>query len=208
MRITLPVMSILTLMLVAACSNIERSRTFGNPEVNGKTIAQQVCSVCHGADGNATSPEYPKLAGQQPQYLVTQVRNFNHHTRTDRLAQEVMAGMSRDLTDDQLSEIAVYFYRQPLVKGISSTPLSEEGQNIYRNGIPAKSVLACIACHGPTAEGIGPFPRLAGQHASYLVKQLMVFRDTHGRPDTPMTEVSKQLTNAEIQALADYLSNL
>ena len=208
MKTTLSVLSVLTLTLVTACSNVDRSHALGNPEVSGKTIAQQVCSACHGATGNSTSPEYPKLAGQQPEYLVTQVGNIKHHIRTDRLSQEIMAGMTRDLTDEQLSEIAVYFYHQPLVKGVSSTAATEVGENIYRNGIPEKTVLACIACHGPTAEGIGPFPRLAGQHKAYLVKQLTVFRDTHGRPDTPMTEVSRQLSDAEIQALTDYLSNL
>lgn len=50
--------------LAAGCSTIERSRDIGNPAVSGATLAAQVCSNCHGVDGNATSPNFPRLAGQ------------------------------------------------------------------------------------------------------------------------------------------------
>jgi cytochrome c553 len=195
-------------VLLAACTNVERSRTLGNPSVNGKTIAQQVCSACHGADGNSTSPEYPRLAGQQPEYLIAQIKGFNQHTRTDRLAQEVMAGMSRDLTEVQLSEMAVYFSRQKVKNDTAKRDASDTGKSIYQKGLPEAGVVPCMVCHGVNAEGNSIFPRLAGQHQPYLVKQLHVFRDTHGRPGTPMADVSKSITDADIQHLADYLSSL
>lgn len=195
-------------VVASACTPIERSRELGNPNVHGKTIAQQVCAACHGVDGNATSPEFPRLAGQQPEYLIAQIKGFNQHTRTDRLAQEVMAGMSRNLTDEQLSQIAVYFNRQKIQNEASAGDVNEAGQQIYQEGIPQAGVVPCMACHGSRAEGNGIFPRLAGQHRPYLVKQLLVFRDTHGRPDTPMTDISKTMTDRNIQDLADYLSRL
>lgn len=193
---------------VVACTNVERSRAFGNPGVHGKTIAQQVCSACHGADGNSTSPEYPRLAGQQPEYLIAQIKGFNQHTRTDRLAQEVMAGMSRDLTEAQLSQMAVYFYRQKVTNDVAPNGSNDLGQRIYREGLPEAGVVPCMACHGVNAEGNSMFPRLAGQHRPYLVKQLLVFRDTHGRTGTPMTAISQPMTDDNIQHLADYLSHL
>jgi len=195
-------------VLASACTNVERSREFGNPNVNGKTIAQQVCASCHGTDGNSTSPEYPRLAGQQPEYLIAQIKGFNQHTRTDRLAQEVMAGMSRDLTDEQLSQMAVYFNRQKVKNEATQAGPNGAGKLIYQEGMPQAGVVPCMACHGPNAEGNSTFPRLAGQHQPYLVKQLLVFRDTHGRPDTPMTDISKTMTDQNIQNLADYLSHL
>ena len=195
-------------VLATACTNVERSRTFGSPGVNGKTIAQQVCATCHGTDGNSTSPEYPKLAGQQPEYLIAQIKGFNQHIRTDRLAQEVMAGMSRDLTDEQLSQMAVYFNRQIVRVEASPDGINEAGKSIYQQGIPQAGVVPCMTCHGAKAEGNSIFPRLAGQHRQYLIKQLLVFRDTHGRPDTPMESVSKTMTDQNIQQLADYLSSM
>lgn len=195
-------------VLATACTNVERSKTSGNPGVNGKTIAQQVCATCHGTDGNSTSPEYPKLAGQQPEYLIAQMKGFSKHTRTDRLAQELMAGMSRDLTDEQVSQLAVYFNRQIVKADVSSGAINEAGKYIYQQGIPQAGVVPCMTCHGAKAEGNSIFPRLAGQHRQYLIKQLLVFRDTHGRPDTPMEGVSKSMTDQQIQQLADYLSSM
>lgn len=198
-----------TLVLFSAgCTNVDRSRTLGDPTVSGKTIAQQVCSSCHGVDGNSISPEFPKLAGQQPQYLITQLKNFNDHVRTDRLAQEIMASMSRNLTDEQISQIADYFYQQKpknLTKLVGS---DGAGKRIFESGIPDKGVVPCMTCHGTKAEGNSVFPRLAGQHPQYLAKQLLVFRDTHGRPDTPMGDISKPINDREIEQLADYIAGL
>ena len=195
-------------VMATACSNVERSRELGDPNVNGKTIAQQVCAACHGVDGNSTSPEFPRLAGQQPEYLIAQIKGFHHHTRTDRLAQEIMAGMSKDLTDQQLSQLAIYFNHQKINNEGSRNEADEAGKLIYQNGIPQAGVTACIACHGVGAEGTGVFPRLAGQHKEYLMKQLRVFRDTHGRPHTPMAGVTQSMTDQNIKDLANYLSSL
>jgi cytochrome c553 len=58
------------------------------------------------------------------------------------------------------------------------------------------------------AEGLGAIPRLAGQHGAYLNKQLKVFRDHHGREGTLMTDTARGLSDADITALAAYLSSL
>src|SRR5256712_13946045 len=42
----------------------------------GQSIANKVCSACHGADGNSPTPANPKLAGQIPEYLQKQLANF------------------------------------------------------------------------------------------------------------------------------------
>ena len=63
----------------------------------------------------------------------------------------------------------------------------------------------CAACHGQKGEGLASFPRLAWQHQDYLVKQLQVFRETEGRPGTPMKQVTHLLDNKEMKAVAGYL---
>ena len=199
-----------TLALLASCAaDNSRTRSLGNPNVDGKTIAEQVCSTCHGVDGNSTSPQYPKLAGQREEYLVQQLKNFESHIRKDRLALEIMAGMSRDLTEKQAQEMARYFSSQPVTKvnSLSLTP-NPEGKVIYESGISSRDILPCASCHGPDAKGQMNFPRLAGQHKQYLVKQLHVFKDTQDRPDTAMDLVVRNLSEKEIDALASYLSAL
>ena len=204
--LTLTVLAVLT---ISACSIAERSRTLGDPNASGYTIAQQVCSTCHGVDGNSVSPQYPKLAGQNEAYIVQQLNGFDHHLRTDRLAIEIMAGMSRDISTEQAMEIAKYFAGQKLINETNGGSAdTSKGKDIFQNGISDRGLPACASCHGSEANGQFGFPRLAGQHKAYLVKQLHVFKDTHARPDTPMDLVIKNLSEKEIEQVATYLSLL
>ena len=196
-----------TALIVASCSNIERSRNLGNPAVSGVTLAQQVCSTCHGLDGNSISPQFPKLASQQKEYLINQIKNFRGHDRTDPPGPEFMWGLSRHLTDAQVDEMAAYFNSKPIqghVK-ISSAAL-EEGKSIFNQGLPKQEVPPCMACHGPSAEGMSSFPQLAGQHQEYLLTQMLVFQQTDFRPNTPMSQVTHKLTLEQMKSVANYLA--
>jgi len=197
-------------IIVTACSSTtERSRTLGDPNVSGKTIAQQVCSTCHGVNGNSVSPQYPKLAGQSEEYIMAQLKSFENHLRTDRLAIEIMSGMSRDISVQQAKDIAEYFSSQTLIKDVKKTSVNtSKGKDIFENGILDRGITACVTCHGPEAKGQFAYPRLAGQHKEYLVKQLHVFKETQGRPNTPMEFVIKNLSEKEIDQVSTYLSTL
>ncbi len=193
--------------LGTGCANVERSRDLANPSVPGKVLAEQVCSNCHGIDGNSKSPNIPRLAGQQPGYLTNQLNNFRAKQRTDPDGSINMWGISRHLTDAQITGIADYFSKQkPQSNASTADPgLLAAGKEIFEKGVPEQNVIACSACHGPKAQGIDAFPRLANQHANYIVKQLTVFRDTQGRPGTPMEAISHPLTGANEEAVAAYL---
>ena len=201
---------ILLAMTVGAvgCSNIERSRDLANPNVAAQTIAQQVCSNCHGVDGNSTSPAFPRLAGQQSAYIVNQLTNFRGHQRSDPPGSEYMWGLSHHLTDQQIAGLADYYSKQTPHRSAVPAPdpkLLAAGKDIFNNGVPAENVIACMACHGPLGQGIEAFPRLAYQHADYILKQLDVFQFTQGRPGTPMEAISHPLTGENKEAVAAYL---
>jgi cytochrome c553 len=192
--------------VVSGCANPDRSRDLGNPNVAPAVTAVQVCSNCHGVDGNSVSPNFPRLAGQQFAYLVAQLTNFRSHQRADPEGFEYMWGISRQLTDDQIKGLAEYFSKQVSQPNAAVDPqLMAAGKEIYEKGVPAKQTAACVACHQPKAEGAATFPRLADQHKDYLMKQLMVFRDTEGRPGTPMKQVTHFLDPSEIESVASYL---
>ena len=71
-------------LLAGACSTpIERSRNLADPAVPAVTLAQQVCSNCHGLTGTAISPNFPNLAAQSEPYLVAQLTGFKSHSRQD-----------------------------------------------------------------------------------------------------------------------------
>jgi cytochrome c553 len=208
MKISQLLLTLSAVVALSACTNVERSRTLSDANVKGETFAKQVCSACHGLDGNSISPEFPKLSAQQPAYITAQLENFKTHARTDRYAGEIMYGLSHPLTAKQEEEIGAYFSSQTPVNLSKVQDPQGPGKNIFENGVPDRGVLACQTCHGPSAAGLGTFPRLAGQHREYIVKQLHVFRDTQGRPGTAMDVVVKTLTDQDIEQVATYLSSL
>jgi cytochrome c553 len=193
---------------VTACANLPRSRDLANPDVHGSVLAQQVCSNCHGVTGTSISPNIPILAGQQEAYLVAQLKGFRKQSRRDPAGFEYMWGISRSLTDNQIDELAKYFSAQkPRVQANEASPAHiEAGRGLFAGGVPDKGVPPCGSCHGPEANGNGVFPRLAGQHADYLVKQLTVFQRTDERPDAAvMKTVAHALTRDQFIAVAAYL---
>jgi cytochrome c553 len=190
----------------SGCTNMERSRSIANPNVQPEVTAVQVCSNCHGVDGNSVSPNFPRLAGQQPAYMIAQLQNFRSHQRSDPPGFIYMWGMSKNLTDGQIKGLADYYAKQvPHANVVVDARKMSNGKEIYEKGIPAKEVPPCVTCHQPNAEGLATFPRLASQHKDYMVKQLRVFKDTEGRPNTPMKQVTHLLSEPEIDAVASYL---
>jgi len=194
--------------LSAGCANPQRSRDTANPAVPAVTLAQQVCSNCHGMTGSAVSPNFPNLAAQTQPYLVSQLSGFQSHSRRDPAGFEYMWGLSRHLTSEQIAGLAAYYAGQsPTVQPIEGdSRWIEAGKLIFASGVADKGVPACAACHGPEAKGNEGFPRLAGQHADYLVKQLGVFQRTDERPEGSfMKTVAHDLTQQNIQDVAAYL---
>ena len=72
--------------------------------VSGETKFAAVCAACHGADGNAGSPAYPKLSQQHPEYLVKQLQEFKSGTRKNA----IMQGFASQLSDDDMKNIAFW----------------------------------------------------------------------------------------------------
>jgi cytochrome c553 len=192
--------------LLPACANLQRSRDLANRKVPPATTAVQVCSNCHGADGVSVSPNFPRLAGQPEGYLVKQLQDFRSHQRADPAGYEYMWGITRSMSDETIAGLAAYFSAQnPRANAPVDPALLPLGKKIFEEGVPDKETPPCFACHGPKAQGLAQFPRLAGQHKTYLVKQLHIFQETQMRPGTPMTQVTHLLSNKEMEAVAAYL---
>ena len=171
-----------------------------------KQIAQNVCAACHGADGNSAITLNPKLAGQHPEYLLKQLNNFKEGKR----ANAVMASMVANLTPDDMKSLAKLYAGQKQTLGkAKSNGVGSLGEKIYRGGIAATGVPACAACHGANGAGIPKqYPRVAGQHADYALQQLRTLR-TSERANAPMMmTIAAKMTDAEMQAVADYMQGL
>ena len=170
--------------------------------------AIHVCQACHGEGGNSTAPIFPKLAAQQPLYFAEQLKLFRTQKRSDTSPQAYMWGISALLDDATIQGLAEYFAHQtPRPGKTGDRKLIEQGKRIYAGGIPSRNVAACASCHGENGEGASVFPRLAGQHAEYIVRQLQDFRANKVRPHGVImaTRVVSHMTPQEMRAVAAYL---
>ena len=175
-----------------------------------RTLAAQVCASCHGPRGRSVSPAVPRLAGQRKEYLESQLKAFRDRTRADPMAQAYMWGMASQLSDETIPKIAEYSSEQKPVPGRAGDPkMVEAGRAIVQHGVPAASIPACVACHGKDAEGTAECPRLAGQHAEYLLKQLVMFKsELRSGANAPiMHTVTTGMTFDQMRAVAAYLTS-
>lgn len=204
-------LTLLALIVSAGgCTVPERSRALNDANVSATTSATQVCVSCHGAGGNAMSGNFPNLAGQQKGYLIEQLKAYRSHSRSDADAVAYMWGMTAHLSDAQIDGLASYYASQaPHAPHASAPATSSAGATLYQQGIAAANVVACASCHGSSAEGSTQFPRLAGQHGAYLVKQLMIFQKTNQRPEgAVMQTMAHNLTVQNMRDVAVYLEGL
>jgi cytochrome c553 len=165
------------------------------------------CTWCHGtsAQGYAIAP---RLAGQRPAYLETQLRSFHAHFRDNPLSKQYMWNAVAALGPDAARDLAAYFATiPPRPANDGNRNLAATGRSIYMEGIPEANIAACYACHGPNAEGIRDIPRLGGLARAYLRARLEQWGEGyHSVPGSPMPLVARPLDPAEIEALASYLS--
>lgn len=174
----------------------------------GQAIATHVCAACHGGDGNSPLAPNPNLAGQHPEYLYKQMRNFKSGERKNL----VMAGMVAALSDEDMRNLAAYFSsQQPRQGAAKDKDLVAQGQKLYRGGVADKGIPACAGCHSPNGAGIpAQFPRLSSQQDEYTSNQLKAFRagERGNDENQMMRSIASRLSDQEIAALADYISGL
>jgi cytochrome c553 len=189
-------------------------------------FAKSKCAPCHGVDGNSVAPTFPKLAGQNPDYLYRQLWAF----KTGARPSQVMSVNALPLSDAEITDLAGYFSAQPIRPDRQGDPrLASLGERIfYAPRVAGPGGMPCASCHagaygspmmrgGPTMGmmGRGPMgmmgggvvPRLNGQHAPYLVDQLNRFA-AGARQGGPMGWIAAQLDPHEREAVAAYLSAL
>ena len=186
----------------AAAQSTDRLKSvLGDPSSRSAAIeagrkTSSFCANCHGPDGNSKLSEVPNLAGQNPVYLMNQVHKFYTGERKDQWMEPVI----KLLSESERLNIVAFYVNQTVVPSATGTP-SPQGYEIYQR--------VCARCHGPQARGGERFPRLAGQQHTYLVRSLTRYRDRTGnRMEPEMLAMTAALKDADIKALADYLSRL
>jgi cytochrome c553 len=165
------------------------------------------CTWCHGMSAQGYTPA-PRLAGQQYQYIEHQLKSFARHRRDNPFSKMYMWYAAANLNRDTAHTLAIYFATlHPEAANDGNRDLIAEGRTIYQQGVPNDNVAACIACHGPRAQGIGQIPRLGGLSYSYLQDRLGQWKEGYdAAAKHPMPHVASNLSGDQIAALASYLS--
>ena len=167
-----------------------------------------VCAACHGGDGKALQPNYPNLGGQHPSYLAKQLTEYRDGERVNAL----MSGQAANLSDQDILDLAAHYGQLPKIEGVAAEENLALGERIYRGGISAAGVPACIGCHGPAGLGnpAAVYPMLSGQQVGYTAEQLRYFRsgERANDPNAMMRSIAHRLTDAEIDAVSNYIAGL
>jgi len=193
-------------VLLIACATVSVAENIRAQ--SAAELATQVCASCHGPNGNSTSSLFPRLAGQTATYLDAQLKAFRGRVRADPAAQAFMWGMSSQLDDRTIHQLALYYAGQtPPTHSPADQALLARGRSVYEQGSSNGKVPSCQACHGAQAQGSEAVPRLAGQHASYLARQLQFFKLGLRSNDRVMLEVCSSLTDQQIEAVAAYAAS-
>lgn len=215
-RVCFPIVksAFVALLAITSFANAEETKTVKADPAKGEALyntgdtARNItaCIACHGAAGNSSISQNPKLTGQPGAYIHKQLVDFKGPARNN----PIMTGIAKAMTEEDIQNVVAYLSKQKTSPGAARNPATVElGKKIYRGGIAEKHVPACASCHSANGAGIpAQFPRLAGQHQDYTTAQLVNFRSGVRKNSEPMTQIAKRMSDEEIQAVADYVAGL
>jgi len=190
---------------------------FSTGKVQDGATKTAVCTGCHGPNGNSTSPDWPRLAGQSAVYIAEQLHLFKTQVRPN----PIMMPLASSLSDQDINDIAVYFEAQTPQGLEADTKNWQTGEALYKRGDKARNIPACVACHGPGGRGnlAAGYPALRAQQSVYVVKQLNDYASgarysgaknpaAPSRNGAMMLTIAKRLTPEEMAAVASYVQGL
>jgi cytochrome c553 len=206
--ISKPLMVAAALVMAAWAGAVSAQDMPGGSDIARRAL--HVCAACHGEGGRSKASDAPSLAGQPALYTIRQLRDFRSQQRAEADTAAYMWGVSALLDDDTIKSLADYYAAQaPHTGWTKAKPeLLRQGKDIFENGLPGKGVRACASCHGDNAEGASGFPRLAGQYADYLYRQMKVF-STRLRPHGVLMKAeTSNMSPLQLKAVAAYLQSM
>ncbi|OYD48375.1 c-type cytochrome [Acidovorax kalamii] len=207
MNKTLTTLFALAVASVTAVSHAQEAK--GDVEAGKQKIA--MCIGCHGIVGyQASFPEIhkvPMISGQSAKFITAALVAYQKGERKH----PTMRGIAESLSEKDIADVSAY-YEQHGKTGAELPAKPGREPSVQVAELLKKG--ACVSCHGDNfAKPIDPsYPKIAGQHADYLfvaLKSYKVEKNANvGRNNAIMGGVAKQFTNAELKALANYISSV
>ncbi|MBF6057363.1 MULTISPECIES: c-type cytochrome [Thiomicrorhabdus] len=177
--------------------------------------SQMMCNSCHGENGESPSRNYASINGQPAEYTVKMMLDYRDGRRWEDYKQaNIMVKLAQALDDQQIADLAA-FYAQGSTQAWGYTkPLDQDMHNkvdhLVRKGDFGRMITPCASCHGAKGEGNEIAPALAGQVPEYFVRTMQAYKDgaRHNDVNEGMSQFTHDLTDAEIEALAEYYASL
>lgn len=170
------------------------------------------CAMCHGVQAEGKRAYYaPRLAGQEPWYIKSQLRKFKEGVRGNHPRD--IYGMQMAMASKMLYSAEVLDHVVAYIASLDVAQAVERGDGDAAAG--QRHYAPCASCHGPQAQGIADrgAPKLSKQHAWYLRKQIENFlngmRATHERAGEAQQMVAalQQLQDDDIADLIAYIQS-
>lgn len=200
--------------LGVACVTLsaQAQKVTGNAENGGKKTA--MCVGCHGIIGyQASFPEIhkvPKIAGQSGTYITSALNAY----KTGDRKHPTMRAIADSLTEQDIADLSAYYAQLGVQEGDAPpATVAKAPSDTVQALIARDKDNSCTKCHGANfnTPNDGTVPKLAGQHADYLLVALKSYKTQHpmtGRTNAIMGAQAKNFSNAEMKQLAGYISSL
>jgi cytochrome c553 len=203
----------LAALLAGATFPVQTTHAQGTPPLPD-TLEQRVlaCAACHGKQGEGIRQNeyYPRIAGKPSNYLFQQLVNF----RDGKRGFPQMVYFVRYLSDDYLQEMATYYsslqpgFPTPIQPSATGAQFGR-GEQLVRQGDPAKGIPACAACHGKALTGMLPaIPGLVGLYPDYINSQFGAWQRgvRHATEPDCMAQIANKLSGADVAAVSAWLA--
>ena len=165
---------------------------------NGEETYKAVCANCHGDGGQSVKPEIPNLAGQNPTYLIDQLRQFADGRRRFAFMEGMIKAMS---SDEKVGIVLFYSSKKVTPKPAANAVVAAKGKDYFNK--------VCWRCHGEDGRGNERFARLAGQQPEYLRTTLKHYRaGTGGRVEPLMSASTRLMSDADIDGVVTYIGSM
>jgi cytochrome c553 len=159
----------------------------------------QLCSACHGEDGNSRMEKIPSIAGQPEFFILNQLVLIREGVRKV----EAMAPVVKGMTDEEINALAAHYSKLEAKK--DDEPIDPA---LVARGTEIANQKKCVSCHGANLQGNQQVPRIAKQRIDYLLPALTEFRaGTREGADTIMGQPVAGLSDADLKALAHYAAS-
>ncbi len=196
MKIRLVVLTVLAALVIPAVAAPARAADIAA----GKALAEG-CAACHGADGVSQMPLTPSLAGEPDDFTQWQLVYYRSGARKS----EVMGPIGEALSNPDIRNLGAYYASLAPPKPAAAIGASDA---LAQTGEKLAVQRRCSSCHSDDYSGHLAAARLASQREDVLLKALRDFK-VGARPSSgiaSMSEVTYELSDSDMQALAHYLS--